>query len=130
MKIILKVFLIILFILILGYFQRDKILYLINKQNVEEISKYLINNKIEHYTVANLKGDGSEILINELPKEIINEYCSIIKTTHFFVGSEARIYCTFNKKNDKKIFEVKTYKMWHNAFLYFGDISYEYSINQ
>lgn len=129
MKIILNVLLINLFIVLIGYFQRENILYFINKQNVEKISKYLIKNKIKNYIVANINGDGSEILINDLPKEIINQYSSIIKTTHFLVGSDARIYCTFYKKNDNLMFEVKTYKMWHNSFLYFGDIIYEYRIN-
>ena len=102
---------------------------MVNKQKVEEITKYLMANEIESLVVANMKGDGSETLVSGLPKELRSNYKSIIEATRLFSGPESRVYCSFyyNDVMDP-VFEVTTLRMWHGSTLYFGDIKYEYAL--
>ena len=122
-----KVLFIVFVLLLLGYFLRENILFMVNKQKVEEITKYLMANEIESLVVANTKGDGSETLISGLPKELRSNYKSILEVTHLFSGLKSRVYCSFYYRDGKyPVFEVTTLRTWHGSTLYFGDIKYDY----
>ena len=119
-------------ILLFFYYSfRPNILHTIYKQEAQEIYTYILNNKIESIVVANIKGDGSETLVRDLPKDIKVSFNSIIKGTSYLVGTESRIYCSFYYKNGiDPIFTVETSKMWNSSSFQFGDISFEYSFSK
>jgi hypothetical protein len=123
-------------VLLLIFLTRHYVMAYFFGRCMAEIQSYIAGS-YETVLIADGRGDGSEVLTNELPEAARESLDRLFLIANFYYGPDSRIDVYFENSSDnkslerlgvkskyqKKVFyaEMDGYKMWRDSFIFNGN---------
>ncbi|GAA4314772.1 hypothetical protein GCM10023183_35100 [Nibribacter koreensis] len=117
-------------ILVIVIESRDSILGYIIQFTLTRVNLNLLSEQVP-LVISSQRGDGSEMLVKDLPKELQSDFTTLVYGAKVFYGPSTRIYFTLRKeiaerasdsKNHDSIYHlhIEASPLWRDSFMFYN----------